>query len=182
MKKNIKIALTVFIMLIMIFGITFCMIWSNRNTAVALEERIEAQYTANKSNYDSMWKTVVEMTQVTDKQAEHFKDVYLEIIGGRYEDTKLLFKSIKEQNPQLNTDIYIELQREISAGRKVFDNNQKNIADIIREYNIYVKKHIIMSFLTGRQPKNMEDYIVTSKRTSEAFESKKDDVININGK
>lgn len=174
MKKMGAIILGVFSILIIICLILGGTLLSHRNTAVSLEERIESQYIANQSNYDSMWKTLKEMTQVTELQANQFKDLYYGLIQGRYQDENLLFKSIQEQNPNLDTNVYKEIQREISANRKTFDNNQKQIADIIREYNTYIKKHFIMASITNRQPKNAKDYIVTSDRTEKAFESGKD--------
>ena len=169
------------VVLLAIIGVST--IWSSRNTAVALEERIEAQFASNKSNYDNMWKKFKELTQVTEIQAEQMKDVYKDLITGRYNDTKLLFKAVQENNPNLNTEVYAQLQREISAGRNTFDNNQKQIADIIREYNTYIKKKIIMSVITGRQPKDINKYIVTSEKTEKAFESGQDnETINLRDK
>lgn len=164
------------IVLLLICGGT---LWAHRNECVQLEERINAQYVSNKSNYDNMWKKFREMTQVTDLQAKHIKDTYMGIISGRYQDSNLLFKMVQEQNPNLDTSVYTQLQREISASRQTFDNNQKQIADIVREYNVAVKKYVILSAITGRLPKNMDDYIVTSERTQGAFDSKKDDEIKL---
>lgn len=179
MKKALMamgLGLGIVIIAVLIGGGT---LWSHRNTAVELEETIKAQYTANQSNYDAMWKSLKEMTQVTELQAEQFKDVYTDLITGRNQDTGLLFKAIQEQNPQLDTTVYTEIQREISSNRKVFDNNQKKIADIIREYNTYIKKHPIMAALTSRTEIDSSDYIVTSDKTDKAFFTGKDDEINL---
>lgn len=181
MKKIGIITLGVLLTIIMILSLMGGVLLSHRNTAVSLEERVEAQYIANQSNYDSMWKTLKEMTQVTELQAEQFKDVYYGLIQGRYQDENLLFKSIKEQNPSLDTSVYKEIQREISSNRKVFDNNQKQIADIIREYNTYIKKHFIMASITNRKTKNAKDYIITSEKTEKAFNSGKDNEIKLIG-
>lgn len=176
MKKGISIILMV---LLIIFGIGGINLWNHRNKAVDLEERIEAQYTSNKSNYDAMWKSFKEMTQVTELQANQFKELYTDLISGRYENTDLLFQAVQEQNPQLDTAVYTELQREISNGRKTFDNNQSKVVDIIREYNSYIKKHPIMKAITGREVKDSNEYIVTSERTDNAFNDKKDEKINL---
>lgn len=128
-----------------------------------------------------MWKKIVEMTQVTELQAEQFKSVYTELITGRYNDPNLLFKAIQEQNPQLDTEVYKTIQREIAAGRNTFDNNQKKVLDIIREYNDFVETNLFL-IVMGKQRMNEDDFIVTSQRTSEVFDNKKDDVIDITGK
>ena len=177
--KKVLIAIGLVFAILIIGGAS---IWSSRNTAVSLEERIDSQYASNKSNYDNMWKKFKELTQVTDIQAEQMKDVYKGLITGRYNDQKVLFKMVQENNPQLNTEVYNQLQREISAGRNTFDNNQKQIADIVREYNTFIRKKIIMSTLTGRQSKDINKYIVTSEKTEKAFDNGKDDVISLTGK
>ncbi|MNC08145.1 hypothetical protein D3C75_557190 [compost metagenome] len=155
--------------------------WSHYKTLVSLEEQTNAQLTANKSNYDNMWKSFKEMTQVTDLQAEQFKETYTELISGRYQDTNLLFKMVQEQNPQLDASVYTKLQNQIAAGRKEFDNNQKKIADIIREYNYKVRTYIVVSAITSKDALDSSKYIVTSDKTSSAFETNKDDVIDLTG-
>lgn len=153
-----------------------------RNTAVSLDEQVKAQHTANKSNYDNMWKSFVEATQVTEKQATQFKDVYDGMINGRYEnDEDLLFKMVQEQNPQLSQEVYTQLQNLIISGRKDFDNNQKRVTDVIREYNTYIRKHFIMNAVFQFPVLDANDFIVTSERTTDAFESNQDDVIDLNG-
>lgn len=155
---------------------------SQRNQAVALEQKIKAKYTSNKSNYDSMWKQMVEITQVSQLQAEQFKDVYTGLITGRNQDQNLLFKMIKEDNPKLDTKIYTDLARNISDNRKTFNNNQDQLTDIIREYNTYIQLKFVMAAITGRIELDPNDYITTSEQTTQAFDSKKADAINIAGK
>jgi hypothetical protein len=181
--KKVLAGVGIFVGIILIIGIiSASTIWSHRNTAVAIEERVNAQYVANKSNYDNMWKRFKEMSQVTELQATQVKDVYEGLIAGRYEDTDLLFKMVKEDNPKLDTSVYTQLQREISSGRQQFDNNQKQIADIVREYNTYIRKHIIMTYLTNREPMDINLFIVTSEETENTFKDKKADEINLLGK
>lgn len=152
--------------------------WNQRSHAIKLENGVKAQYTANQSEYDNMWKKFKELTQVTDLQAEQFKSVYTDLISGRYEDSNLLFKSVQEQNPKLDTSVYTQIQREISAGRNTFNNCQKKVLDKVNEYNNYVQtKPLLM--LMGKERLNESDYIVTSARTSDAFNTKQDDQIQL---
>lgn len=154
---------------------------NHRNVAVSLEESIQAQYIANKSNYDNMVKSVKEMVQVTDMYAEDFEKIYTDLIEGRNQDTGLLFKVVKESNPNLDPTVYTSLQREISANRKVFDKNQATISDKVREYNTYVKKKFIMAAITNRETMNAEKFIVTSSSTVDAFNNGTADEINLRG-
>jgi hypothetical protein len=162
--------------------ITAILVWNQRGEAINLETKIEAQLKSNESNYDNMWKRFKEMTQVTEIQAEQFKDVYTGLIQGRYEDPNLLFKMVQEQNPQLNGEVYTKLQNEISAGRIEFDRNQKKLLDIIAEYNRLVQhRGIIMAIITQRQPLDSDEYIVTSDTTKEAFDSGKAEEVDLKG-
>ncbi|WP_407053761.1 hypothetical protein [Paenibacillus dendritiformis] len=171
--------------IIVLIGVIFViMLLGFRSDAVSLQNRIEAQYIANKSNYDSMWKKFKEMTQVSELQAEQFKDVYKGLIEGRNKDTGLLFRMVQEQNPALSHEIYNNLQREIASSRNVFDNNQKKVVDIIREYNTRINTGtgFIFNAFFDFQPIDANKYIVTSDKTSNAFETNKDDVIDLKGK
>lgn len=177
MKSKIKNKIGIIvIVLIVVFGIHLL---STRNTIVNLEESVDAQYIVNKSNYDNMWKKFREIVQVPEIQAKNIKDIYTGLISGRYNDQNLLFKQIKEDNPKINTKVYEEIQREIIAGRNTFDNNQKNITDKIREYNVYIKQHFVTAFILNKKPKKADDFIITSARTQNAFNTKQDDEINL---
>lgn len=154
---------------------------SHRNVAVELEESIQAQYIANKSNYDSMVKSAKEMVQVTDMYADDFERIYTDLISGRNQDTNLLFKVIHESNPNLDSTVYTTLQRELSANRKTFDKNQATISDKIREYNTYIKKKFIMAAITNRKAMNADKFIVTSDSTEKTFEAGISDEINLRG-
>ena len=92
-----------------------------------------------------------------------------------------MFKAIQEDNPDLDSSVYTELQRTIESGRNEFDNNQKKMTDLIREYNSYVRKHVITSTIFNKKTMDSKDFIVTSERTNEAFNTGKDDKINIMG-
>lgn len=180
MKKGTIIGLGVIGIIILAICLFVGTMFSQRNRAVELEEQINSQLVANKSEYDNMWKKFKELAQVTDQQAEHFKEVYTDMITGRYEgDENNLMKMIKEDNPQLSSEVYTQLQREISAGRNTFNNNQKKISDLIREYNTYVRKHFIMAGITGREPMDANQFIVTSDRTDGAFNSGQDEQVNL---
>jgi len=182
MKKGCLISLiaVAVVIIIIIIGIASTS-WGHYKELIRLDNRIEAQYIANKSNYDNMWKSFKEITQVTDIQAEQYKDVYMGLIEGRYQDQNLLFKSIQEDNPTFDTALYTKLATTIEAGRREFDNNQKKITDVIREYNDAVQIYFIIAPIAGKTIKDANDYIITSARTSNAFETKQDNVIDLKG-
>lgn len=183
MKKVLIGSLVGVVVLILIAVISMSTIWSHRNTAVSLDEQIKAQHVANKSNYDNMWKSFKEAAQVSDKQAEQFKDVFAEVMKERNGNKdNLLMEAVQEQNPNMSTEVYTHLQNMIKSGRTEFDNNQKKIADIIREYNTFIRKCVIMNAIFRFDILDANDYIVTSEKTEKAFKTGKDDAIDLNSK
>lgn len=159
-------------------------IWGQRGEAVKYKNLIEAQHLANQSDYDKMWKTFKEMAQVTDLQAEQVKDIYTDLITGRYDgDENLAVKMITEDNPKIDSSLYNNLMNQIAADRSVFNNNQRKILDIINTYNTFVEHEaIIMASLLNFEKIDSSKYIVTSEKTEQAFETGKDEEINLNGK
>lgn len=155
------------------------LILSDRNRIINLEEAIETQYIANQSNYDAMVKTARESAQVTDMYVKDFNKIYKELIEGRNQDENLLFKVINESNPNLDSSVYTTIQRELSANRKMFDNNQKKVLDKIREYNSFVESRFVTSKILNKVKKDASKYIVTSESTREAFGSGVDEEIRL---
>jgi hypothetical protein len=181
MKNSTIVFLAILGVILLSLGSLILGVWSDWKQAVFLENKIEAQYTTNKSSYDNMWKKFIEVTKVSELQAKQYKDVYLGLIEGRYKDQNLLFKMVQEDNPKMDSAVYVQIQRVIESGRNAFDNNQKAMTDVIREYNNVVGVKILMPMVTGKKKLNPNDYIITSARTSNAFDSKQDDVIDITG-
>lgn len=179
MKKRLTITLSILGFVAVTGVYSASTLWRHRNVAVDLEEQINAQYNVNQSNYDNMWKRFKEITQISDIQAEKFKYVYQGLIEGRYKDEKLIFKSIQENNPQLDTKLYSDLQREVAASRREFANDQQKEIDVIREYNTYIRKYPIMTYITHREKIDETKYYITSNKTQDAFKNKKDDAIDL---
>ena len=115
-----------------------------RNLAEAQRDLIEAQY-------DNMWKVLQQKAKVTNEYKSSFKEIFVGIIEGRYEnDSNTLMKWIKESNPEFDASLYKDLMASIeikSASlykdlmasieikRTEFLNVQKRMIDIIREHN-----------------------------------------------
>lgn len=187
MKKGCLIGVITATVIVGGLGIGGITLLSNRNTIITLEQSIEAQYTANKSNYDSMIKKVKEMVQVTDMYADDFERIYSGLISGRYEGEEKqqlnsLFKVVQESNPTLDSSVYTTLQREISANRTTFDNNQAKVVDRIREYNTFVERKFITSAILNKNKIDANKYIVTSQSTEDAFNSGSADEIQLRDK
>ena len=86
---------------------------------------------------------------------------------------------IQEDNPRLETSVYIKLQDAISTNERSFNNDQKAIADKINIYNTYIRTHFIVATLLGKERMDSKKFIVTSETTQQAFSSGKADEVNI---
>jgi hypothetical protein len=184
MSTGLKIVLG-FLGFVTLVGIimTFSVI-GTYNECIKLENVIRAQYTANQSNYDSMWKKVKESAQVNAMYTDDLKKVYDSAIQGRYgkDGSKAVFQFIKEHNPNFDSSLYRQVQATIESGRNTFDANQKMLTDKKQIYETYIGSFpnniVAGSFGFPRIDLTKFD-IVTSDSTQKAFETKKADEIKI---
>jgi hypothetical protein len=184
-----KIGLTIligFMSILVIFGVIGCsVVISINNTCVEHEATIKAQYKQNQNNYDNYFKKVQEMAQIPTKYANDMKEMWDKVMMGRYgkNGSKAMWQWLKEQNPQLNPDLYIKVQRTIEAGRIDFETNQKMLLDKKRIYeDSYLNK-----FPSGAVAKMLgfpkidlsKMDIVISDETQKVFKTKKSKTIKV---
>lgn len=172
--KYFSIGAIILTVLVIVFGA-----FNFRSTSISLKRHYETQYQANKSSYDNMWKKFREMVQITDLQAEQLKDIYTNMITGRYQGNEnLLFQAVSENNPQM-ADVYTSIQTQIAADRNSFNNEQKKVLDKAMQYNVYIEKHFIFNMIFNFEQIDTSTLIITSEKTERAFEDKKADEIDL---
>ncbi len=159
---------------------TGCGALNFRSTCISQEAGIKAQYKANQSNYDNMWKKFLEASQVNKAYADDLKELYKNTMTARYgtDGSKAMFQFIKEQNPTLDPGTYTKLQALIEAGRNGFDAEQKTLVDKKREYESYLgtpSASVFNIFFSFPRIDLDKFDIVTSSKTEKVFEDKKDD-------
>jgi hypothetical protein len=157
-----------------------------RNSANQSEQDIVAQYEQTQNVYDNGWKAVVEVAQVPKLQEQNYKDLYDEVMKGRYgaNGSQALFQFIKEQNPTLSDETYTKIQRTIETFHANFEAAQQDLIAKKQLYRILITAttaslmyngiggfpHIKVGIPAGAQ----DDYaIVTSDKTQNDFKSKK---------
>lgn len=101
-----------------------------RNSFVAKESDREVIY-------DETWKTIKQIAQVSDKYSKDFKEIYPELIAGRYGNARggSLLSFITESNPTFDTSLYAKLTNVIEAKRSEFTNVQEELIDVKREHD-----------------------------------------------
>jgi len=155
-----------------------------RSSCIKAEAGIKAQYSEDQNNYDNMWKSFREMAQVNNNYAEDLKKVFDSAVQGRYgaNGSQAAMQWIHEHNPSLSDATYTKLQAAIEAGRNRFEAEQKQLIDRKREYEVLLgsTQALATNFWFNFPRIDLAKFdIVTSDRTSKAFEEKKDDEIKL---
>lgn len=109
---------------------------SAQNYGVSAEKQIEAQWTQNKNVLAQYGQKIQEAAQIPAMQRDDVAKVLLGTMGARYgkEGSQASMQWIKEQNPTLDSKVYITLQQIIEAGRDEFKNSQAKLIDEKRAY------------------------------------------------
>lgn len=157
-------------------GMTFISYVSAYNTGNRLEQNIVATHENNKNILAQYGNKVAEAAQIPGMQRDDLAAVVTAALEGRYGDdgSRAVVQWIQEQNPQIDSTVYVQLQRMIEAGRNEFSVAQTKLVDQKRVYET-----ALGSFWTGMwlniagYPRiDLDEYqIVSTARANEAFET-----------
>jgi hypothetical protein len=153
--------------------------WSASNKEIRLRSQIEAQKQVCEAFYDKLWKVISQKAQVAEQYKGAFKEIYPELIEGRYGNEKggTLMKWITESNPTFDVSLYKELSQSIEAERAGFFMEEKKLIDLNNEHRI-VRNTFPSSLFVGSRP-DIEITIISSEKTKKVFETGKEDDIDI---
>lgn len=167
-------------MLLLGVAIWFTMSMTYTNQAIGLENQAKAQQEVNKTVYDTVWKTIKQRAQVSEKYESQFKNVYTNIMQERhYDKGGDMFKFVAERNPQFDSTLLQDLGNTIEGQRVRFETSQKMLLDIKREHD-NLRQRIPSSWFVGTRPELKID-IVTSEKTQSTFATKKEDNVDVFG-
>ena len=156
----------------------FGMSISYKTKEVELRNAIVAKQKANEASFDTCWKIVQQQAQVTDSYKESFKEIYKGLMEGRhYEAGGQFMKWIKESNPKFDVKLYVKLANSIEAQRTRFMKDQEDLLAIKQQHDNLLDSPVSGFFLSGKQKVDVK--IVTSGKTQEAFNTGKEDDINV---
>ena len=171
-----KYLIAVVVGLVGLIGIVFMSYVSAYNAANRMENQIVATFEDNKNVLAQYSNRIAEAAQIPAMQRDDLVAVVTAALDARYgeEGSKAMFQFIQEQNPNIDSSVYTQLQRMIEAGRIDFATAQTRLIDQKRVYET-----ALGSFWQGMwmrvagYPKiNLDDYkIVTNARTEEAFKT-----------
>lgn len=188
MKKQIG---GMIIILLVIFGIlgglgavAFGSYVSANNYGVTIEAQLKAKRDDNRNVLAQYGQKIAEMVQVPEMMKNDLKEVVTAAIEGRYGEggSKATMQWIQEQNPQLDSAVYLRIQQAIEAGRDEFKQSQTGMLDIKRSYETslgYFWKGTWLR-IAGFPKLNLDEYkIVSTTRADNAFETGKEEPIKL---
>lgn len=175
MKKVIIIGVSIltFVIIVVIIGV------SASNKEIRLRSQITAQKQVCEAFYDKLWKVIAQKAQVADQYKEAFKEIYPQLIEGRYGNEKggTLMKWITESNPTFDVSLYKDLMTSIEAERAGFFMEQKRLVDLNNEHRIIRQTFPASIFIGGRS--DIAITIVSSDATKKVMETGKENDIDI---
>lgn len=149
--------------------------YANRTEVAAAEKE-----KACKVDYDDMWKTIQQQAGVTKEYESSFKEIYTDLINGRYSDKNgrgALMSWIQEDNPTLDAGVFEKLMNTIESKRQDFATRQKELIAIEEDYNKEIVTFPGSWFLSDRTP--LDVTIVTSTKTEKVYETGIDDDVEL---
>lgn len=146
------------------------------NTGNRLEQNIIATDENNRNILAQYGNRIAEAAQIPAMQRDDMKDVITAALQGRYgkDGAKAVFQAIQEQNPNIDSTVYIQLQRMIEAGRLEFASAQTKLVDQKRIYETSLGSFWQGTWMSvaGYPKINLADYkIVSTDRADEAFKT-----------
>ena len=159
---------------------------SSYNKGNRYENQIVATYENNENILAQYGQKVQEAAQIPGMQRDDMKEVVTSALSARYgeDGSKAMFQFIKEQNPNIDSKVYVQIQQIIEAGRTEFSVAQTMLVDQKRAF-----KTELGSFWTGMwmgfagYPNinvgfrgGKDDYpVISTARASDAFEKGQED-------
>lgn len=170
--KNFIIGSIILIVCLALLAVPFI---TFSNQEVNLRTKFESVELSRVSFYDNMQKTISMKTQVAVKNDDSFKENIAAIMEGRKDGEQVMWKWVKEVNPNANfsevSKLYQELSLTIDSKRTEFVARETLLADIRREHDYLLKSfpNSLINMFLGRKP--LELKIIQSDTTKEVFET-----------
>lgn len=164
---------------VLLFCIVYFMMKVNtENKHIDLKNAAMAQIDVRDANFDKMFQTLVRIAKVPEQAKNAFKEIYTPLIEGRYSnDNNVMFKFIKEQNPQFDFSLYKDVSNAIEAGRAEFFLEQKKMVSMATQHKTYIRQWPASMFVDGNDTVTYK--LVTSTYTQKVIESGKDDDFDV---
>lgn len=158
--------------------------FSANNTAIRMETEIVA-IQENSMNVATQYQNLIfEAAQVPEMQRDDLKEVITAALEGRYGDdgSRAVFQAIAEDNPKIDSTVYIKLQQIMQSGRKDFEREQTRMIDAVRVYKTALGTMPKGMFIkmAGYPTIDLEQYKpITTNRVDEMFKTGKEEHLKL---
>lgn len=148
------------------------------------ENALKAKMEDNENIYANGTQKVMEIAQVPSMYKNDLKEIVTAAIQGRYGEngSQATFQWLKEQNPGLDSAMYVKIQQVIESFRDEFKNAQTQMLDQRRSYENalgYVWQGFWLN-MAGYPKIDLSKYtIVTTDKARQTFETKRDSGIQL---
>lgn len=160
------------------------------NSGNSYEQRIIAAWENNENVLAQYGQKITEAAQITDMQRDDVADILTGGLEARYgtDGSRAAFQWIQEQNPNVDSTVYVKIQQLVEAGRNEFKVAQTQLVDVKRGYRTDLGSFWRGTWLgiAGYPRINVgfrggpDDYKpITTRRASDAFESGVEEAIQI---
>jgi hypothetical protein len=180
--KALLASVGILVLLGMIVAMTYV---TNANYGNRAEVGITAVYDDVQNVYSSFTNQVMEAAQIKDSYADDVEKIIVRALDARYgaDGVQSAFSWIQENNPELDSAVYVKIQQIIQSGRKEFQHSQTMLIERKRVYETnlgYVWKGFWLQ-LAGYPKIDLDDYsTIVSNKTTEAFDSGVDAPLKLN--
>jgi len=166
----------------LLFGITTYFSFANKG--IAIENTLDAKYEDNKNVMAGFSTKVKEIAQVAKMSADAQGKLIELANKSRYgeEGSRAAFQFFQEQNPNVDTTLFRNLQQVIESERTRFSVAQTEMLDIKRSYKTMLDQPYSGFWLklAGLPKTNLDKYtIVINDYTNSAFETKRAEAIDL---
>ena len=180
--KNLLIGFGILTIVLCIVGGIFFYNVSIDKEELQLRQTVMSQQQKCGAFYDKMWKVLQQQAGVAEEYKNSFKEVYSNIITGRYADKpQLLMQWVQEKNPQFDPSMFQSLMRQISIEREGFLQEQNKLIELNQQHLLFINpvNQPTSWFLNATQQTPVGIMIVTSTKTEEVMKTGKDDDVQL---
>jgi anti-sigma factor RsiW len=148
------------------------------NREAVLNNQVLAKVQANKSEHDTMSKTIKQSAQITQAEADAVAAIIVGNSQARGKSGGTMVSMVKEAVPSLdpNSLSFKQLMNVVISKRETFNRVQKELVDVnLQHDNMFdVQPSGMVVSIFGRKKQDISMWIITSAETQEAYKTGQD--------
>lgn len=151
------------------------------NREATLNDQVLAQVSANKSEHDTMSKTIKQSAQISQAEADAIAKIIVGNSDARGKNGGSMVTMVREAVPTLPELSFKQLMNVVISKRETFNRVQKQLVDINLQHDIMFDTQpsgMVVSMF-GRKKQDISMWIITSAETQEAYRTGQDNDVDL---